>query len=128
MTEPGAMEGRVLKMEPGRAGVESWLKYCLGDFEQVHWAPWDWVFSYVKYRYGIGDKDKNTNFTGWACKIHINQIYLDACFSQNGCYETYATSPDIELMPLSWMWWIEKSIFQIDFDSKFEQILCELLK
>lgn len=118
------------KLKLSRARLESWLQYCLDPWlERVNWCPWISVSSFVKDRYGIRSTDKNTNFAGLSCKIQINEMCLDTRFSQN----RYSTShlllgPLYWIMPSLWMGWLERPIFQIDFDLKWEKIQFELLK
>lgn len=77
----------------------------------------------------IGNIDKNTNFAGLSCKFQSNEMCLDTYFSQNGCSTNH-----ILLVLLYWvmllllMCWLERPIFQIDFDLKLEKIQFELLK
>lgn len=54
---------------------------------------------------------------------------LDAYFSQNGCSTNHILLVLLYwVMLLSLMCWLERPIFQIDFDLKLEKILFELLK
>lgn len=77
----------------------------------------------------IGSTDKNTNFAGLSCKIQINEMCLDTCFLQTRCSTNHILLVLLYwVMLLSLMCWLEKPIFQMDFELKLEKIQFELLK